>query len=310
MNRLTMLSMVFPLLLAGCTRATPEVSVTRLRYFGFAAIDCGWDDLNDGLLKTTYLDEVEGFTNAAQLCPFSPQEVLGARLTRFREAGVGAIVNLEGLFFESVLDTSSPTGERLELVGEAEVRWRAFVERNRTWLTPAYVAALYIADEPAWRGAAAGDVAAAVALVEAALPELPTMIVEAYPALDKLVVPPALDWLGFDRFGHAEPAHDPVWLADLDKVRAARTRSDQRLVIIADTQWYPQYETVLGLSREDMAGVVRSYAEVASRYPEVVALIGYSWPGGLDGPAQQGARSLPETVQEAFREIGAGVRGR
>ena len=69
---------------------------------------------------------------------------------------------------------------------------------------------------------------------------------------------------------------------------------------------YPAYEE-LGLGPGDMAEVALSYFELAANDPEVVALIGYVWPGGLDLPGQVGARGLPENVQNAFRVIGSSV---
>lgn len=297
------------LLLTGCAYSTPQTGSENLPHFGFVGVDCGWDDSRDRESRTTYLDEVAPFSNVAQLCPFSLTEDLGPRLTQFHAVGVKAIITLEGLLFESLPDPGSPTGERLVLSAEAEANWRTFAKLNRDWLTPNYVAALYIVDEPMWRGASAADFAQAVAIIEEAVPDVPTMSVEAYAALDRLVVPDALDWLGFDRFGHADPAHDQLWLDDLETLRAARTRSDQRLVIVADTQWYPEYESVLGLSSAAMAGVFESYAEVGRRDPDIALLIGYSWPGGLDGPEQRGARELPENVQRAFSTYGALVRG-
>ena len=47
-----------------------------LKYYGFAVVDCGWDDTNDGYIKTHYVDEVSGFTNANQMCIYEPDEDL------------------------------------------------------------------------------------------------------------------------------------------------------------------------------------------------------------------------------------------
>ena len=286
----------------------PDDTCIGLSYFGFAAIDCAWDDPTDSESKSNYADEVAGFTNIAQLCVFSPQDVLGERLTTFKKFGLKAVLSIEPVLFESRADADSPSGERISLLPDAERRWRAFVQLNKSWLTPEYMAAVYIADEPVWRGVSETDFSSAVEIVKASLPELPTMTTEAYPVLDKMLVPTTLDWLGFDRYGHADPAHDDVWLTDLETVHAARTRTDQRIVIVADTQWYPDYEG-LGLAPDDMAGVALSYFELAAKNPEVVALIGYVWPGGLDLPGQVGARGLPENVQNTFGAIGRSVLG-
>ena len=132
------------------------------------------------------------------------------------------------------------------------------------------------------------------------------MLVEGWPAVDKLRVPPALDWIGFDRYGVIDPSTDEQWLADLETVRAARTRADQKIVLVADTQWLPMYGSA-GVKPEDMAWIISRYYQLAATDPDVIALIGYVWPGGLDGAEQLGARSLPKNALDLFKEIGAQI---
>ena len=294
----------------GCHQdlSSPEsanaVSTRHLRYFGFAVVDCGWDDPNDSTVKTNYVDEVSRFTNIGQMCVFSPDESLRSRMARFSQVGMKAILHIESILFEHTKDTSSPSGVRVTLRPDAEALWAHFVKLNRDVLVPDYVVALYIVDEPVWNGVPLADFVHALKIVKASLPVIPTLSIEAYPVVTQIRVPETLDWIGFDRYDTADPAKDRAWLADLETVRAARTRTDQKIVIIASTQWLPYYQTDAGVLPEDMAAVAYSYYHIAVSDPDVIALVGYLWPGGLDDPRQLGARNLPENVQQALREIG------
>lgn len=58
---------------------------------------------------------------------------------------------------------------------------------------------------------------------------------------------------------------------------------------------------------EDMLGVAQSYAALAAREPDVVGVLGYLWPGGLEGPEQLGARELPGDVRAFYERWGAAV---
>ena len=150
-----------------------------------------------------------------------------------------------------------------------------------------------------------GVVAAAATLVDDAFPNIPITVIEAYPVVEDAVFPAGVDWVGFDRYLVPDPSTDPTYLADLETVRA-RATEDQDLVIVMDTQWFSLYEKV-PLSEEDMAEVARNTYDLALGRDDVVAIIGYAWPGGLDLPDQLGARSLPEAVQTAYREIGQAI---
>lgn len=292
-------------LLAGC-QAKPAlptpVQNDQLAYFGFALVDCGFDAPNDAGGTTNYIEEVAGFTNIGQMCVFSPEEKIGTRLALFRRYGVKALLYVEEVLFEYVPQAFSPFGAKMVLRADAEARWSKFVALNQEVLTTENVAVLYLADEPMWRGLSEAELVQAVQIVETMLPELPTMVIEGYPAVKKMVVPEALDWIGFDRYNLFEPDTDEVWLDDLARVYAARTRADQKIVIIASTQWVPDYGST-GIQPNEMADVALRYEKIARSYPDVVALLGYVWPGGFDIPEQLGARDLP-SVQEVLEEIG------
>ena len=296
----TLIKLVLVFMLIECTQASTET----LSYFGFALVDCGWDDPNDSNIKTDYLDEVASFTNIAQMCVYSSDDAIGNRIARFNQAGVKAILHIESILFERGQDTSPSGDKRAILRSNAETELMKFVSLNRDFLIPGSVAALYIADEPVWNGVSSSDFTRALQIVKKALPDIPTMAIEAYTVVNQIMIPQELDWVGFDRYDTIDPEHDAAWLADLNKVSTARSRSDQKIVIVASTQWLPYYQSDAGISPSDMEAIVNSYNRIAASYPNVVALLGYTWAGGLDDQKQLGARSLPPNVKQSLRTIG------
>lgn len=299
--------------LVGCGQnVSPSVSIRNdnLDYFGFAAIDCGYDDPTDGISKTNFVDEVSGFTNVGQMCVYSPDEILKERMAKFDLAGVKAILHIEGILFERTENVYTHSGFRVALRVDAATRWAKFVNANRDVLVPHFVAALYVVDEPVWNGVSPADFSHALKIVKTAFPDIPTMSIEASLVIEQVMVPVLLDWIGFDRYDTVDPEADGAWLADLATVHAARSRPDQRIVLVASTQWLPYYLTDGGIRPEDMGRVVFSYYRVAASNPDVIALIGYLWPGGLDDPAQLGARNLPVNVLNSLREIGEEITGK
>lgn len=61
-----------------------------------------------------------------------------------------------------------------------------------------------------------------------------------------------------------------------------------------------------GVRPADMGAPAASSYRVAASDPDVVALIGYLWPGGIDPahPGELGARDLPDNVWQIYRQIG------
>lgn len=286
------------------TVVSVETSSNGLEYFGFAVVDCGWDDPHDDEIRTNYVDEVTGFTNVAQMCVYDATENLQSRIELFSKANIKALLHIELILFTHQPSIFTGSGVKAKLRSDAQERWNVFVETNRDWLNEGKVAGFYIADEPVWNGISEKDFTQAVAIVKESFPSIPTVSIEAYPVIDRIMVPETLDWVGFDYYDSTDPLNDPVYQDYLDTVLAARTRDDQRVVIVASTQWLPYYKTAEDISSDDMADVIQSYFDLAVSLPESIALIGYLWPGGLDDADQLGARELPENVQVLLQEIG------
>lgn len=295
----------------GAPASTEPVATTAqkgtLEWFGFVGVSCQVDDPNDDVGPSDYLDETAAFTNLAHVCAFDLD--MRDELTATHEAGVHAMLDVSSLLFEWVPGPApSGSGSRVVLRADAEEQWATFVLTNESVLDRDHIAALYLVDEPAWNGATTADIDAAARLVEATHPELPSVIVEAPDALDDAHFPASVDWIGFDRYGTVDPATDVAYQANLTTLRRLST-SRQRLLLVVDTQWQPIYEQV-GLEPSDMADIARNYVAFAKSTDDVIALVGYSWPGGIDGPDQLGARDLPPSVRAAYAELGAAIIGR
>lgn len=276
---------------------TARLATGRVAWFGFIGIECG----------TSYASAVSGYTNLSHLCVVEPTQALGPALERLRAHGQKALLHVESILFTEVAGTSpSANGKDLRLRADAQTRWQRFVATNRPLLTGAHVGALYLVDEPTWRGLSPAELSRAIAIVDATHRELPTLAIEAYPSVRTWQIPSALDWVGFDRYFTFDPGTDADWQADYQALRKLRTRADQRIVIALDAQWLPVYGEA-GVSKSMMSTVALNYMRVAAKDPDVVAVMGYLWLSGLDEPGQVGAGALPRSVRTTYWRIGQSV---
>lgn len=294
------------LLLCGCQVASADPGADHLQHFGFAAIDCQWDDPTDLSHQNNYLRETAFFTNVGQMCVFSPTDPLQERLKAFQDQKVRAILHLEAVLFEQVPDSKMPSKYRLRPWKDVQQRWEQFVQLHEAQLTPDRVAALYIADEPLWNGLGQSELDQAIKRAKDSFPRLPTLVIEAAPTVSALHLSADLDWVGFDQYGLPDPAEDPTFMAGFKGLKQ-KLRPHQKLVLVADTEWRPSYQTA-GLQPADMSEVFRRTAAQAQKEDRVVALLGYVWPSGLDGPEHQGARALPASVQQTYQNFGKRFR--
>ncbi len=279
----------------------------QLAYFGFAVVDCRWDDPLDQERKDQYLSEVASLSNVAQLCVFSPNEELRPRLKAFENVQVKALLHVETVLFEQVAAATDPSGYHLQLFPDALQRWQKFLQRNGPSISVKTVAAFYIADEPFWHGLSAQNLRQATVWIKNTFPKIPTVVIEAAPALRRMDLPEELDWVGFDHYGVAAPDTDPTYQSELEILKSKLKNPQQKIVLIADTQWQPQYRG-RGLNPDDMKAVFEHYVHLANLEPRVVALLGYIWPGGLEGPDHLGARELPPAVQQEYQAYGSKFR--
>jgi len=277
----------------------------HLRFFGYAGVDSGLRDPHVGGDKTNYLDEVADFCNIAGLNVYDPAESAAARLDAMSNAGVSAGLDVQAIFFERVNPPVKKTGSKTEyrLRADYKARWDQFRKTSVLDARLASIACFYIADEPVWNGITAKDLATQADLIKATYPSVPLLVIEAPPSINDLVVPKSVDWIGFDRFGTVDPGSDKRYLQNLRDLKSRRTTSEQKIVIVFEAQWMPDYGKA-GYQKEAMAELAGRYYRLASSDPDVIGLVGFAWPGGLGGPDRYGARNLPESVKAEHRRIG------
>jgi hypothetical protein len=286
----------------------PAHAGDHLQHFGFVAVDSGWHDPLDVThpLRTNYVDEVAGFTDTNHTVVFDYHDDMRARLAAMRRKRMKALLAVEGVLFDN--NPPAPTAADQRVVrpfADYRERWARFVATNRARLTPDYVQTVYVVDEPYGRGLTFDEVKAATDLVASTLPTIPVSIVEAWFALDKTRIPTSVDWVGFDDF-IGNPDTDRTYARELNKLKSLLSRPDQRLMIVMWSNWTAQECCARDLRPYvpgDMAQVAKRYYALARREPKAVALIGYLWSGGIDGP-QLGARDLPERVTREYARIG------
>ncbi len=293
-----------------CTnRDCPPSTQPALRYFGYALVDCGHDDPGDFSAQTNYVAEVAAFTNVAQMCVYAPGENIESRLRLMSSSGVGALLSVQAILFAGTPDPAQGSGMKFSLHPEYQERWKQFVVTNNLLDDSTSIAAFYIVDEPVWNGVSPEDLKLASEVVKASFPLIPTAIVEAPDAIAALQVPTSIDWIGFDHYAVPDPQSDPTFSAELALLKSMRSRHSQRILLVMDAQWLPFYGDA-GYADSAMGAVAARYYDLARADPEIIGIIGYLWPGGLDDPRQKGARNLPQNVIDEHQRIGRAITGK
>ena len=281
---------------SGCTR--PSGSNPNLSMFGFVGIDCFYDDPLDNETKTNYVDEVAGFTNIAHLCVFDYDDHIENRVLFMNNVSIKPIVAIRTIFVDEVEG-------RYILRDDFEQRWSHFISINN--LSDETIAAFYLPDEPFHNNLPYEDLNRIAQSIQTSHPNIPILLVEAYTALNNLIVPDVVDWVGFDQYDVIDPNTDVSYNLNFQKLLAKASGKD--VFLIMDTQWRPYYQQEGNISPSDMESIVLKYHNFSKNYEQIIGVIGYLWPGGLDEPEQLGARNLPENVKQVLTEIGQEIVG-
>jgi hypothetical protein len=231
------------------------LEATAIDYFGYAH--------TEGVAR-----EVAAWTNVGHFLVEDPTFDYTGQINHWKVVyGMKAIVELSHVFVP---------GRTGSLYPDWEARWYAFVEVNGSRLTPDFVAAFLVMDEPLLRGLSWAQTAALVATVKRTLPDVATAIVENGGLVEQLPspLPPELDWVGFDAYGTKNPAQDPQYLEQLDSLQS-RMLPAQRVVVVGDG-WFGPSHLGAGLEPCDMADVAWSYFQLAVEQ-DAVALIFFLW---------------------------------
>lgn len=296
---------IFCFLFSAQTQA--QTAPAHLKYFGFTAIDCFYDDPLDATLTTDYISEVDTFSNIAHMCVYDYTDNIVARTNLMNAHCVNSLLHIQEIFFQ-IVDTLAPSGVNYDLYPDFTARWATFAATNAAVLDPSKVACFYIVDEPFWNGVSLADMDTVCALLKNDFPTIPLLMVEAYITVDVMQVPEAMDWVGFDRYGSFDPQNDPAFQDNLDTLKARLSSPNQKIILIIDDQWFPDYFTYLGWTQDMMADVAQNYYDLAIADTSIIGLIGYIWPGGLDAPDHYGVRNMTPAVIDKNVEIGQSIK--
>ena len=282
----------------------------HLKYFGFTLIDVEWDDPLDLEIKTNYLDEVADFPNIADILVITPMDTIISRLDKMENYNVRAILHLSELFFEQT-NGQSPSGVKYALRSDYKLRWNTFMKKNNLIIHKNKIQAFYMGEEPTWNGISFNEQQSATDYVNKTLPEIPILIIEASTVLDELKIPNSVDWVGFDHYFIKDPKSNPQFLKELSLLKSKLVTKSQKLVLVLDAHYIQEiHGDYSKISQDEMKFVANSYYELAKNEEKVIALLGYTWPGGFDTETALGARQLPEAVKTFYAKIGKEITGK
>lgn len=276
----------------------------KIEYFGFTIIDTYWDDPTDSEIKTNYADEIHSFSNIADILAVNPNDNITQRTQAFADLDLKAILHLNELFFE-LIDTISPSGSNYDLRSNYIDRWNEFKNVNQSILNTDYVGTFYIGEEPTWNGITFTELNSVAQLLENEFPNIPTMIIEAYPSLSDLQVPETVDWIGFDRYFVKNPTINSEFQQNWETLKSKISNQNQKLVVILDSHYIDWAHGDFGnIDLIQMDEVAINYYELAKSDEKVVGILGYFWPNGFDFSESIGARGMPENVKMEYEKIG------
>jgi hypothetical protein len=291
------------------TSQQPSVVSGHLKYFGFTLIDVFWDDPIDGVEKLNYADEVNAFTNLADILVRDPFENIISRMNVMHSLQLKSLLHLNDLFFEQVGMVEGLSGNNYNLRSDYQERWDTFVATNNLIDNQNLIQAFYIGEEPTWNSISYSDLKAATDYVKNTIKDVPIMLVEAYPAIDDLQVPDSVDWVGFDHYFVKDPKNDANYKDELETLKS-KLNTMQKVVIIMDTHYIASLHGASGIALNDMTAVANSYYELAQQESKAIALIGYFWPSGFDDPQSIGARNMPNSTKDEYHRIGKLITGK
>lgn len=293
----------------GIDEPLPAKTNPNLAYFGYALVDVGWDDPTDTETKTNYVDEIQAFSNVADILVTQPTDNIVARMQVMEHAGMKAILHLNEIFFEQKSTGGSRSGVIYGLRADYQARWDSFVATNALSVNHGLVSCFYIGEEPAWNGIPENEFTQACDYAQASVPAVPILSVEAYPAVDYAYAPASVDWLGFDHYFLSEPSSDTDFLREYNTIKSKMSGA-QKMFLIMDAHYIKDYHGALGVKEKKMDLVARDYYNLANADTMVVGILGYFWPNGFDIETSVGARNLPEHVREEHKRIGRAITGK
>ena len=109
----------------------PAKNNLNLKHFGYTLIDVLWDDPTDTDTKSNYLDEVQDFTNVADILVVNETDNIVDRIKLMAESDVKAMLHLNELFFELKTTGGNRSGVIYGIRSDYRTRWDKFVATNK-----------------------------------------------------------------------------------------------------------------------------------------------------------------------------------
>jgi hypothetical protein len=272
----------------------------RLKYFGFAFVDCGIDDPNDVSLTTNYTAEVDSFSNIAELHFDNYTDTIIGRVNLMNAHCMRPILSTSSVFLY-LANSNGPSGSNYDLYPDYLNRWNIFKTINASVLNAGQIEMIYVCDEPTWNGVTFGELDTICSTIHADFPNIPLIFVEAYTEVANVQVPTSVTWIGFDHYGIMDVSTDVNYLGWLHTLESRRSTPDQRIMLVFDDEWnagfWPQ-----GWRADTIEQVLSHYYDLALADTNVIGLAGFTWPG--IAPGWLGARSLPQHVIDKTVQIG------
>ena len=298
---------------ASCNKDTRTVQPTdtdHLKFFGFTLVDVGWDDPLDTTTKTNYVDEVASFSNIGDILVEKPSDNIIGRMQIMSNNQMKAILHLNDIFFEKV-GPGGPSGAIYDLRNDYQTRWNDFIITNNLTTNHSMIQAFYVGEEPTWNSISYIELKAATDYVKATIPQVPILIIEAYPIINSLQVPTTVDWIGFDHYFIKDPKNSSIFLNELSIIKSKRSSQTQKIVLVLDAHFISFLHLDLGgITELEMKDVATSYYDLAQSEPDVVAILSYFWPSGFDNSSSIGARELPQNAKNEYIRIGKKISGK
>ena len=313
-SNITVFIFVFSILcFSGCGKdetIDPPLEEKHLEYFGFTLVDTYWDDPTDSETKINYSDEVHSFSNMADILVVGPSDNIAAKIQDMQDLQMKGILHLNEIFFE-VSGSAAPSGVSYGLRSDYQSRWDEFSGINNLVNIQDNIQAFYIGEEPTWNDISFSELKSASDYVKTAIPNVPIMIVEAYPIIGSLQIPTSVDWVGFDHYFVKDPKNDPNFLSELNVLKSKLSTDDQKLIFIMDTHYIDfAHGDFGGITLAEMKDVATSYYELAKAEPKSIGILGYFWPSGFDDVNAIGARHMPQEVKDEYIRIGKEITGK
>lgn len=283
---------------------TFENTYEHIKYFGFTIVDTYWDDPTDSASKTNYADEIHTFSNIADILVLNPSDNIVLRAQTFTDLELKTILHLNELFFE-LIDNNGPSGSNYDLRPDFQERWNEFKTINQSVLNTNNIGTFYIGEEPTWNGISFMELDAVAELLQTEFPNIPTMIIEAYPTLNALQVPKTVDWIGFDRYFVMDPNTNTEFQQDWGILKTKISNQNQKIIVILDSHYIDWAHRDFGnIDITQMADVAKNYYRLAKNDEQVIGILGYFWPNGFDIPESIGGRGMPQNVKMEYQRIG------